>query len=329
MDDNHALAAARRYRAAGLSVIPVALDGSKAPALAGWREFSERRPGPELLDQWFAGPVRHGIGIPGGPASGHLVVLDFEARAAFDGWAALLSAEERAAVAGSPVVRTPRDGVHVYVRLTDSVKGTKYARTAAGACLIETRGNGHQVVAPGSPPAAHPSGRPYTFARTGWIVGPPTPPVPLDVFHGLTVHAAALNEYSRPAAHEVIGDRRLVGEVRGQRPGDCFNAAASWADVLGRHGWRAYRSAGPVTYWSRPGKEPPGVSASSGHCRGPSGHDLLYVFSSSAAPFEAERSYSRFGAYALLCHGGDFAAATRALGRAGYGAPPRRKGVRA
>ena len=51
--------------------------------------------------------------------------------------------------------------------------------------------------------------------------------------------------------------------------------------------WMVFRTAGDTTYWTRPGKCF-GVSASTGHCRGPSGNDLLYVFSSSAAPFEPE-----------------------------------------
>ena len=64
---------------------------------------------------------------------------------------------------------------------------------------------------------------------------------------------------------------------------------------------------------------PAGVSASTGHCKGPSGNDLFYVFSTSATPFEAEMSYSRFAAYAVLNHRGDFGAATKALANAGYG----------
>src|SRR5262249_51329790 len=48
------------------------------------------------------------------------------------------------------------------------------------------------------------------------------------------------------------------------------------------------------------------------------------VFSTNAEPFEAERSYSKFEAYALLRHGGDFKGAARELRRQGYGAPGRR-----
>jgi hypothetical protein len=102
---------------------------------------------------------------------------------------------------------------------------------------------------------------------------------------------------------------------RGDRPGDHFNARMTWAALLQKHGWRIERIDGVTTYWSRPGKER-GVSASTnyGDC------DLLYVFSTNAAPFDHERAYDKFGAYALLEHGGDFSAASRALALAGYGA---------
>ena len=68
-----------------------------------------------------------------------------------------------------------------------------------------------------------------------------------------------------------------------------------------------------TTYWRRPGKDI-GISATTNF----GGADLLYVFSSSTE-FEAEKSYNRFGAYAVLNHGGDFHAAARALAQQGYG----------
>jgi putative DNA primase/helicase len=45
----------------------------------------------------------------------------------------------------------------------------------------------------------------------------------------------------------------------------------------------------------------------------------LYVFSSNAAPFVDGRSYDKFGAYALLNHGGDVLKAAAALRAEGYG----------
>src|SRR5207249_3530845 len=59
-----------------------------------------------------------------------------------------------------------------------------------------------------------------------------------------------------------------------------------------------------------------GVSATTNHA----GNDWLWVFTSSTS-FDANRSYDKFGAYAVLNHAGDLAAAARALSEQGYGTP--------
>src|SRR4051794_19569261 len=60
------LDAALAYRELGLSTIPVKTDGSKAPAISGWREYAERQPTVEELYVWHADPTRYGIGVTGG-----------------------------------------------------------------------------------------------------------------------------------------------------------------------------------------------------------------------------------------------------------------------
>jgi hypothetical protein len=311
-----ALEISRAYRALGISTFPVKTDGTKQPAFSGWRDYADRLPTDTELHNWHGGSAQHGLGIPGGKASGNLAVLDFETWPSFVAWASRLSAEERAHLGRCPVIGTPRGGAHIYVRLVEPAKGCKLARTPTGACLIEVRGCQHYVVAPGSPPSCHPSGRTWRVLRAGWLDGGPWEPVPLSVWFNLTVLAADLNEYRKPTAREVVGDR--VGDATGVRPGDHFNARVGWVDVLSPHGWQVFRSTSSATYWTRPGKGT-GVSASTGFCTGPTGGSLFYVFSTSAAPFEAEASYSKFAAYALLHHHGNFTDATRALGRAGYG----------
>jgi hypothetical protein len=129
--------------------------------------------------------------------------------------------------------------------------------------------------------------------------------------------ARSLNEQP-PVELPPSGPTRDGGGA-GDRPGDDFNRRASWEDVLPGKGWVAVRRAGEVTHWRRPGKKPPGTSATTGKCRSAVGGDLLYVFSSNAQPFEPERCYSKFSAYALLYHGGDFAAAAADVARKGYG----------
>ena len=71
---------------------------------------------------------------------------------------------------------------------------------------------------------------------------------------------------------------------------------------------------GEVTYWRRPDKTK-GVSATTGY----GGTNLLYIFTSSAPPFEPDTAYSPFGAYALLEHDGDFQRAAKVLHNRGYG----------
>ena len=128
--------------------------------------------------------------------------------------------------------------------------------------------------------------------------------------------ARELNEYVPP--ERVVAPAPASSDAKGDRPGDEFNRRASWADVLGPHGWRVENAAGDVTYWTRPDKKK-GVSATTGKCSSDLGGDLLYVFSSNAAPFEPDKAYSKFSALALLEHAGDFAAAAKALAEKGYG----------
>jgi len=321
------LSIARGYRALGLSSFGVRTDGSKAACEKKWTDFCHRLPTDAELRAAFGRWTQRGIATACGTASGNLLVFDFEEWNAFARWGSMLSAEERDWLTRCPIVRTPRGGAHVYCRLTDSMKGTVYAKTSAGKVLIETRGIGHGVIAPGSPLSCHQTGQPYRLARVGWLDGGSFEQIPLDVFHSLTVYAAELNKYVKPTPREVVGDRKPpVGEA-GDRPGDHFNGRVAWDDILTPHEWLPYRTCGDTTYWARPGKHPLGVSASTGHCRGDSGQDLFFCFSSSASPFEPGMNYSRFAAYAILNHCGSFAAATRALGYAGYGVP-QRKAVR-
>lgn len=118
-------------------------------------------------------------------------------------------------------------------------------------------------------------------------------------------------EATRGAAAFAPGDQ--------DRPGDDFNRRGTWEDVLGPHGWRAVWQAGEKTYWKRPGKEERGWSATTGHCKGELGGDLLYVFSTNAHPFESQKCYSKFSAFTVLNHAGDFAAASRKLKDLGFG----------
>lgn len=133
---------------------------------------------------------------------------------------------------------------------------------------------------------------------------------------GLDRRPAPSPEPSARSEREASGDS--------DRPGDDFNARATWRDVLEPWGWTWVYERGGLAYWRRPGKDAPGISASAGP-RSDCGKDLLHVFSTST-PFDIERSYDKFGAYVVLNHDGDHGAAAKALLAKGYGTPTQAAG---
>lgn len=129
---------------------------------------------------------------------------------------------------------------------------------------------------------------------------------------------AALANYSKVAhdftAHVTGKEWGTVAEGLGDlRPGDDFDVRHAWPDVIRPHGWSIFKTEGEVTYWARPG-----VTDHHGATTNHEGSGLLYVFTD-ATDFEAQKSYTKFGAYAVLEHAGDHAAAAKHLAGLGYG----------
>jgi len=317
-------AAARRYVASGLSVIPIRADGSKAPKVRSWKQYQKRLPTDAEVDQWFAGD-QVGIAIVTGCASGNLEVIDFDDAAAYEEWTGLIDEMAPGLRERLPIVRTPRPGIHVYYRAASITASQKLAFApwtdpATGRVseqtLIETKGEGGYVLAPGCPARCHPTGR--TYMQTAGPALPDTPLIAAEEQEALLSCARALDRTPK----KIVDERRDAPKDGSWviRPGDDYRERTDWRDVIGPAGWQAVYQKGDVTYWRRPSKEA-GISASTGHCG-----DKLYVFSTNAPPFEARNAYSQFAAYTLLNHAGDFRAAARELARLGYGRPDRRNG---
>lgn len=94
-----------------------------------------------------------------------------------------------------------------------------------------------------------------------------------------------------------------------ERPGDWYNATASWPDLLGRYGWTFHsRKSDGEELWVRPGKDRrDGASASLYY----KGSDVLKVFTDGAAPLLALETYTKFGFLAAMTRGGDHKQTTR------------------
>jgi len=166
------LDAARKYIAAGLSVIPIMPNGTKAPALSKGepQKYRERFATEEELVKWFS-DGKFGVGIVCGPISGNLAVMDFETDKSWEQWLERMQAADLSSLLNTaPIIRTPKGGRHVYCRIAEGwVGGSKLARKKNKDTLVEVRGNGHYVLAPGSPPACHPKNVGYEFIAEGWL----------------------------------------------------------------------------------------------------------------------------------------------------------------
>ncbi len=310
---------AREYTAAGLSVIPVKADGSKSPLMTGWRKYTNEIADDKTLVEWFGGGGLMGIGITAGPASGNLVILDFEHHdeSAYVEWRQRLPEDLAAYVATLPTVSTPSGGRHVYIRLAEPQPGGKLARYMVGKTKIEIRGEGHQVLAPGCPAECHNSGQLYNWAITG-----PIQVVEEKTWLEMLSYCGQCNEYTAP---EQPRDRDYVrGSPAGKdSPGNDFNRRGSWGETgLFEVGWSwAKQVDDDRGYITRPGKET-GISASVGMVSSKE-HGYPYLFSwTTSTDFPAETPFSRFAVFATLKHKGDFSEAAKDLARQGYGERP-------
>jgi len=305
------------YLDAGLSVVPIRTDGTKAPP-DKWKVYQSRQATPSEVRGWAA--KGYGLAVVGGAVSGNLELIDFETVAVFEAWTGLVVPELPGLLHRLTVVHTPgadeAGGRHVWARCSEGkIPGsTKLAFDSGGEILIETRGEGGYALVPGCPPACHPSGRTYRQ-----LSGPPIGDCVVTGEERSLMLQAAL-ALGVPRREDAPAPAQAPGG--NLSPGDDFDRRATWPQVLGPRGWTVAGTSGNVTLWRRPGKSR-GWSATTGHCHGARGEDLLYVFSSNAHPFGFERCYGKFRAFALLNHGGDspahLSAAAKQLVREGYG----------
>lgn len=287
----------------GLCVLP-ADPRDKRPTVGRWKQYQKKLPEERAVRGWFdAGPS--GICIVCGRGSGNLEVLDFDAGGElYPAWAEKIDPGLLRRLA---VERTPSGGLHVYYRCHVPVDGNlKLAvgeRGGAPTCLIETRGEGGLVVCSPTPG--------YTVQQ-GTLEEPPT--LTADERASLLAAARALDERPPVVAPAPAKMQAADGAAFAERPGDDWNERGDLGSILVRHGWRLLRSDTRNQYWRRPGKEAGEHSATFDG-------GVFYVFSSNAAPFEPNKGYSKFQAFALLECGGDYTAAARTLLDQGYGIP--------
>jgi hypothetical protein len=317
------LAVALEGATARLSMLPPKEDGTKAPRGPRWKRWQVVRAKPDTVRNYFEMQQPSGVGVVCGRVSRGLECLDFDEQAIYHEW----KARGAACGLGPLIARLEADyleyspsGVHLPWHCEAPEGNLKLARRPRRPeerrhpqdhvkVLIETWGEGGYIIIAPTNGQVHPDGGAYTrlqgsLATIGTVTAEEREAL-LDLARSFDAMPVAPPREPRTL---------VSGSADQRRPGDEFNARTDWPTILEPYGWVAVYERDGVTYWRRPGKNR-GISASTNY----KDSDLLYPFTSSTV-LEPERSYTKFGAWTVLKHGGDFAAAARALGAAGYGA---------
>lgn len=336
---------ARIWQAAGVSIIPILDNQTKRPALR-WSPYQAVAPTIEQVDEWWGNGKPWGLALICGAISGNLEMTEIEGRAMVsDKLQDLINRMDELGVGHvwdllyGPegfTETSPSGGLHFLYRISDhEVPGnTKIARRPATEeelsadpqdrlkVLAETRGHGGYVITAPTPGICHPSGEPWTLREGRYGILPTITWQERNLFHealrlALDESPAMSVTTTLPSSSGTSSTTSSLLSATGVlSPGDDFEAHTDWAEILEPHGWTLESRRGPERHWTRPGKDRrEGASATSGRA---GDRDRLYVFSTSTV-FESEVPYTKFGAYALLNHGGDHHAAARELVRQGFG----------
>jgi hypothetical protein len=308
---------------------------------SSWSIFKIRRPNADELRRWREIEGAYGLAVLGGAVSGGkhgfgLEIIDIDTGELAESWSEAVERQAPGLVDRLVRVQTPRPGMHFYYRCSHFGVSQKLAFATAKddfgqqaldalgnpirKTLIEVKAEGGYCLIPPSPARCHPTCRLYQYVDGSAdltavpTITPQERSIVLDAARSLNQWQEAKPAPKRPQRSTNRGTLR---------PGDDFNARGKWADILTPYGWTFAGEYGEETRWCRPGKEG-GVSATTNHA----GSDLLHVFSSSTTHFEPDGWYSKFAAYSLLNHAGDFEEAARELREQGYGKKPLKAGKR-
>ena len=281
----------------GFSVIPVHgynHERAKSPTLRSWTKYQSTKLNSDNVTSLF----RNGcsIAVIGGAVSGNLECLDFDKPDLFTPYLDTLEGID-AELAEKLVQRgTPSGGFHLIYRCHGPVSSSqKLAMGEDGKTWIETRGKDGYFLTTPSPG--------YTLIKHSLK----NTPIITAKERGLLLDLA--KSFSEQPLEATRNKTTSSADVR---PGDDFNQRHSneIPTMLEDVGWIPTGRTGPGgQHWTRPGKSK-GTSATLKN-------GCFYNFSTNAdiprGPHDA------FGVYTYLHHGGNFAAAARALAADGYG----------
>lgn len=334
-----------KFYAKGFNVLPVKSDKTKAPDVSDWKQY-ENEPQVRADIERFIAQKPRGLGVVCGQGSENLEMLEFEGRAVAEGVYTKFTAAISnygldklwARVAGGYMEFSPSGGMHFLYRVSDrevpgntvfarraetdtemTARGWTEAEKKRGAqtrrakTWIETRGQGGYVVVAPTEKICHELDKPYVLACGG-----PESVVTVTWAERekLADVAAELSTWE-PQAADWGSDGEYRAKNSGGPAGLAYAAEYTWQDILHEEGWTETRGRDGDDGWLHPD--------ATSKLSALSNDNTLTVFSSSTvfgtsnAPRNPFVSVSKFEAYAVFNHDGDFAAAEIALREAGWG----------
>lgn len=315
-DRDRIVRSAVQWHAAGIAIMPASPDGQKRP-LGKWKEVGDGTKKPPSLNSTIEAIRRSksdGLSIICGKCSGGLEMLEFDTSDAElmgdfvmnlneaglgEIWESILDGVEE---------RSPSGGCHFFYKVDGEPKGNvKLAfEESSEKATIETRGQGGQVIASYSAGRTHPSGGEYVQTRGQ---GPGSIPTiteeQRDAIHDAARKCCRQPEKSTPRE----ATPKVKSEHAGDRSGDEFQRETTWEMILDPLGFKkgaSFYYDGEENYdWSRPNKDPGARSVTTTPER-------VVVWSTGTkldandAETGAQKSYSRFEAFAFYHFGGNF-----------------------
>lgn len=138
---------ATTYHDHGFCVVPVPY-GKKHPFI-DWKQYQTERPSRDQVVEWFKG-LELNFALICGKVSDNFIVLDFDDPTFYSKFF-----DPQKIEAITPVVKTGRGGIHVYLRNDESIQVQHYSEIK-----LDVIGDGGLVIAP---PSLHPNGNYYEF----------------------------------------------------------------------------------------------------------------------------------------------------------------------
>lgn len=292
----------------GIQIIPV--DDKKVPLVAGWQKTETRYD----LSRF---PKLGGIGLATGSISGNVEVIDIDQKYSLDGklfdnYKRLVANFNFPLLKRLCVAQTRSGGFHIIYRCSLIERNVKLAQrhstdierfenpTDRVRVLIETRGEGGQIVVAPTPGYAFLSGSLASI-----------PEISVDEREVLISCARMLNEYyvEQPTFKPV--QRSTPSE--GLSPGDDYNNRGDVVELLESHGWTRVQHLYNKMHMRRPGQT---TAITSGNFDFDS--RWFSVFTTSTV-FEPEKGYKPWHVFAILECNGDYSAAAKRLYDLGYG----------